>query len=214
LLAARKNRQDKKSMANRNNAFYAAIPENVPRTQHPLLRKTSRFMFNLLGWRFEGALPDIRKAVVIVAPHTSNWDFLIACLAKFALDLKASYIMKREAFFWPFKHWLMEIGGIPIDRSRPTRIIAQVSKQYRVQDSIWLVITPEGTRKKVSQYKTGFVRIAHAAQVPIVVVGFDYKKKAVVFSKVVQPSGNHEQDANALYHYCRDTFTGLNPQYQ
>lgn len=197
-----------------NEDFYANIPHGVPRTNHPWLKKLGKFVLNQLGWRFEGTVPNVRKAVLILAPHTSNWDFFIACFAKFALDLKASYIMKQEAFFWPFKNWLMEIGGIPIDRSQPSRIVSRVTREYREQDSIWLVITPEGTRKKVPKFKTGFVRIAHAAQVPIVVVGFDYKNKTVVFSRMVQPSGNHEQDADALYHYCRDSFTGMNPQYQ
>lgn len=197
-----------------NEDFYAHIPDGVPRTNHPWLKKLGRFVLNQLGWRFEGTVPNVRKAVLILAPHTSNWDFFIACFAKFALDLKASYIMKQEAFFWPFKNWLMEIGGIPIDRSQPSRIVSRVTREYREQDSIWLVITPEGTRKKVPKFKTGFVRIAHAAQVPIVVVGFDYKNKTVVFSRMVQPSGNHEQDADVLYHYCRDSFTGMNPQYQ
>lgn len=201
-------------MADRNEAFYASIPASMPQTRHPRLQKFGRFMFNLLGWRFEGKMPDVGKAVIILAPHTSNWDFFIACFAKFALDLKASYLMKREAFFWPFKPWLMWIGGIPIDRSQPTRIVTQVTKEYRDKDSMWLVITPEGTRKKVSKYKTGFVRIAHAAEVPIIVVGLDYERKAVIFSKVVEPSGSHESDAQGLFHYCRETFRGYNPQYQ
>lgn len=201
-------------MADPNQAFYANIPDGVPRTNHPLLSKLGQFVLGQLGWRFEGIVPDVGKAVLILAPHTSNWDFFIACMAKFALDLKASYIMKQEAFFWPFKNWLMGIGGIPIDRSQPARIITRVTREYREKDSLWLVITPEGTRKKVGKFKTGFVRIAHAADVPIVVVGFDYRGKTVVFSRVVHPSGNHEQDANALYHYCRDSFTGMNPQYQ
>ncbi|MEX1031978.1 MAG: 1-acyl-sn-glycerol-3-phosphate acyltransferase [Cellvibrionaceae bacterium] len=201
-------------MADRNQAFYESIPRGMPRTCHPLLTRFGKFVLNLIGWRFLGVVPDIGKAVIILAPHTSNWDFFIACIAKFALDLKASYIMKQEAFFWPFKSWLMDIGGIPIDRRQPVRIVAQVAKRYREQNSLWLVITPEGTRKKVTKYKTGFVRIAHSAQVPIVVVGFDYQKKAIIFSKVVQPSGNHEQDADALYHYCREAFTGRHPEYQ
>lgn len=201
-------------MADRNEAFYASIPESMPRTHHPMLQKFGRFMFDLLGWRFEGNAPDVAKAVVILVPHTSNWDFFMACFAKFALDLKASYLMKKEAFFWPFKRWLMWIGGIPIDRSQPTRIVTQVTKEYRDQSNMWLVITPEGTRKKVSKYKTGFVRIAHSARVPIIVVGLDYKKKAITFSKVVESTGRHEQDAQALYHYCRETFQGRNPQYQ
>jgi 1-acyl-sn-glycerol-3-phosphate acyltransferase len=205
---------DNNRMTDRNQAFYESIPAGVPRTNHPWLRRFGRYAFDQLGWRFEGDAPDIGKAVMILAPHTSNWDFFIAVIAKFALDLKASYMMKKEAFFWPFKNWLIGIGGIPVDRSQPTRIATQITKQYREQDRLWIVITPEGTRKKVHKYKTGFLRIAHAAEVPVIVVGLDYQRKAIVFSKVVQPSGDHEQDADQLYHHCRDKFTGKNPQNQ
>lgn len=197
-----------------NGNFYSGIPAGVPRTNHPWLSRFGRWLFGVLGWRFEGAMPDLDKAVVIIAPHTSNWDFFIACIAKFALDLKASYLMKQEAFFWPFKNWLIGIGGIPIDRSQPTRIVSQVTRRFTEEEKLWLVITPEGTRKKVSHYKTGFARIAHSAQVPIIVVGFDYQKKTIAFSKIVEASGNHEQDAEALYHFCRETFTGRNPHHQ
>ena len=78
----------------------------------------------------------------------------------------------------------------------------------------WLVITPEGTRKKVDRFKTGFVRIAHTAKVPIIVVGFDYQQKAIIFAKEVWPSGNHDQDADELYNYCRTTFIGKRPENQ
>jgi 1-acyl-sn-glycerol-3-phosphate acyltransferase len=205
---------DKNRMTDRNRDFYATLPLSVPRTNHPMLTRLGRYIFNLIGWRFEGVAPDISKAVLILAPHTSNWDFFIAVIAKFALDLKASYMMKQEAFFWPFKNWLIDIGGIPIDRTQPARIAAQVTKQYREQDGLWLVITPEGTRKKVHRYKTGFIRIAHSAEVPVIAVGLDYRRKAIIFSKVVQPSGNHEQDADHLYHFCRENFIGKNPENQ
>lgn len=205
---------EKDRMMDCNEAFYASIPVSVPRTHHPRLTRIGRYLFNLLGWRFEGVPPDTAKAVLILAPHTSNWDFFLAVIAKFALDLKAFYIMKQEAFFWPFKKWLMGIGGIPIDRSQPTRIVSQVTKKYREQEGLWLVITPEGTRKKVHKYKTGFLRIAYSAQVPVIVVGLDYQRKAFIFSKVVQPSGDHERDADQLYHFCRENFVGRNPHNQ
>jgi len=167
-----------------------------------------------MGWRFSGSIPKLAKAVVIIAPHTSNMDFFLLVLAKFSLQIKASYIMKQEAFFWPFKRWLIGIGGIPIDRSQPTRVVNQVIREIREHDRIWIVITPEGTRKKVHKYKTGFLRIAHGAEVPVVVVGLDYERKAVVFDKTVNTSGNHDTQANELYHYCRDTFVGRRPDYQ
>ncbi len=201
-------------MTDINSQFYDAIPEEMPRMHSETTSKFYRWIFHLIGWRFEGEIPRIRKAIVILAPHTSNMDFFIACIVKFALRLKASYIMKKEAFFWPFKSFLMSIGGIPIDRKNPTKIVAQVRAELNEKDKIWVVITPEGTRKKVRKFKTGFLRIAHAANVPVIVVGFDYQKKAVVFSKVVKATGNHDQDADELYHYCRDNFVARHPEYQ
>jgi len=201
-------------MADPNAEFYNSIPDGMPRMHHPLTSKVYRFIYSLLGWRFLGDVPDIKKAVVILAPHTSNMDFFIACVAKFALRLKASYIMKEEAFFWPFKSWLIGIGGIPIDRSQPTRIVNQVTRAFEQNDKMWVVITPEGTRKKVNKYKTGFVRIALSANVPIIVVGFDYSKKAIVFSKVVNPGADYDAEADGLYHYCRDNFVARHPEFQ
>lgn len=201
-------------MTVQNNDFYSGIPASMPRTHHPLLSRWARRVFAWLGWRFEGEVPDLAKAVIIIAPHTSNWDFFIACIAKFALDVKVNYLMKREAFFWPFKNWLIGIGGIPVDRSQPATMVDEIGQCFHEKDKLWLVITPEGTRKKVSRYKTGFLRIACSAQVPVVVVGLDFKRKAIVFAKVVEATGQHEQDADALYHYCRETFVGRNPQNQ
>ncbi|MGH1471370.1 MAG: 1-acyl-sn-glycerol-3-phosphate acyltransferase [Cellvibrionaceae bacterium] len=197
-----------------NADFYNSIPDEMPRMHSEPVSKFYRWVFNRIGWRFIGDIPKIKKAIVIVAPHTSNIDFFIACFAKFALQLKASYIMKKEAFFWPFKTFLMGIGGIPIDRRNPAKIVTQVKIELNEKEKIWVVITPEGTRKKVSKYKTGFVRIAHAANVPIIVVGFDYQKKAVVFSKVVEATGDHDKDANELYHLCRDSFVARHPENQ
>ncbi|MGI1678736.1 MAG: 1-acyl-sn-glycerol-3-phosphate acyltransferase [Cellvibrionaceae bacterium] len=197
-----------------NSDFYKNIPDEMPRMHSEPVAKFYRWVFNVIGWRFFGEIPKVKKAILIVAPHTSNIDFFIACFAKFALRLKASYIMKKEAFFWPFKNFLIGIGGIPIDRKNPTKIVSQVKAELNQKDKVWVVITPEGTRKKVEKYKTGFVRIAHAANVPIVVVGFDYQKKAVVFSKLVEATGNHDKDADELYHFCRDNFVARHPEKQ
>lgn len=173
-----------------------------------------RWIYSAIGWRFLGEMPAANKAVLILVPHTSNWDFFIAVCAKFALRLRASYIMKQEAFFWPFKNLLISIGGIPIDRSQPALIVGRVSESLNQQRGNWLTITPEGTRKKVDRYKTGFVRIAHTAKVPIIVAGFDYQQKAIIFAKMVEATENYEADADALYRYCRETFVGRRPEYQ
>ena len=201
-------------MADRNTDFYHAIPLEVPRTPHGLLTRFFRWFYSLIGWRFLGNMPAIHKAVVILVPHTSNWDFFIAVCAKFALRLRASYIMKQEAFFWPFRNWLIGIGGIPVDRSQPHLVVNQVGESLQSHEGNWLVITPEGTRKKVSRYKTGFLRIAYAANIPVVVAGFDYQKKAIIFSKVVQPSSQFETEAEELHQFCRTTFVGKHPENQ
>lgn len=201
-------------MADRNAEFYRRLPDTLPAAHSALTSRVSRRVLHWMGWRFTGEVPPIVRAVVIIAPHTSNMDFFVLCIAKFALRLKASYIMKQEAFFWPFKRWLIGIGGIPIDRSQPARVVSQISQELDRHDRIWLVITPEGTRKKVHKYKTGFVRVSHAAGVPIMVVGLDYRKKAIVFSRVVEPSSDFEAEADRLYHFCRENFAGRRPEFQ
>ena len=201
-------------MSENQQSYYDQIPDGLPKTHHTLVTRLARFLFRAFGWKFAGEIPDLKKAVVTIAPHTSNIDFLILVLAKLSLDLKASYIMKKEAFFWPFKNLFIRIGGIPIDRSQPSRIVSQVTKQIRNHDRIWLVITPEGTRKKVQKYKSGFVRMAHAAKVPIIVVGFDYPNKTIHFAGSRQPTGDHEADTLELQNFYRNTFVGKHPKNQ
>lgn len=197
-----------------NQDIYSNIPENMPRTKPWLMTGFFRWLFSFVGWRIVGDIPNHPRAVLVLAPHTSNWDFFILLVAKFSICLKASYVMKKEAFFWPFRTWLIKVGGIPIDRSQPTKIVEQVTNVFNSSGHSWLAITPEGTRKKVSKYKTGFVRIAHSAKVPIIVAGLNYSEKTIVFSKIIEASGDHEADANYLYHYCRDTFVGKYPENQ
>lgn len=201
-------------MSDPNQQFYVDIPDDMPRTNSVISSWLFRYVIRLIGWRFLGDVPREKKAVIILAPHTSNIDFFIACFVKFSLRLKASYIMKKEAFFWPFKPWLIWIGGIPIDRRQPMNVISEVAEKFQEQEKMWLVITPEGTRKKVDKFKTGFARMAHAAEVPIIVVGFDYQKKAVIFAKVMMPTGNYDDDAEVLHQFCRESFVARHPQYQ
>ena len=131
------------------------------------------------GWRFVGAFPDLRKFVIAVAPHTSNWDFLHGAAAMFALDLKVTFIGKHTLFVWPFSLFLRWMGGIPVDRSAAQGVVGEAVDSFRDPVQHVLVIAPEGTRRKVHRYKTGFLHIARGAGVPVVLVGLDYGSRCV-----------------------------------
>lgn len=197
-----------------NQSFYDSIPSEVPKTENPWITRLSRFILNKMGWRFLGQVPPEKRMIGVIAPHTSNMDFILLVFCKYALGIGASYIMKKEAFFWPFKNLFINIGGLPIDRSNPLKVISQVTKAIRDREKMWIVITPEGTRKKVNKYKTGFARMAYAANVPIVIMGFNYKNKTLTFDKSMKVSEKYNEEASDLRDYVRENFVGRYPDQQ
>ncbi|MCV9385240.1 1-acyl-sn-glycerol-3-phosphate acyltransferase [Reichenbachiella ulvae] len=153
--------------------------------------------FKLLGWRIEGNLrSDLKKCVLIIAPHTSNWDFILGVASRSILRFKANYLIKKEVYKNNLLTWFFNYtGGIPVDRkSKKIDLVGSVVEQFEKRDSMVLTITPEGTRSYVEEWKTGFYRIALRAKVPIVVVGFDYSKKLVIFLEEFTPTGNMDED--------------------
>jgi 1-acyl-sn-glycerol-3-phosphate acyltransferase len=152
----------------------------------------------IMGFHFDGTIPDIPRLVMIVAPHTSNWDFLVGLFAKLALGLRGRFIGKHTLFRGPFGWFLRWLGGIPVDRRAPGGIVESSVEAMRVADKLYLVVAPEGTRKKTPAWKSGFYRIAHGAGVPILPVAFDYRKRAVVLGTLFQPSGDYDADLPVL----------------
>lgn len=134
----------------------------------------------LMGWRVEGEFPDLRKFVIIVAPHTSNWDFIAALFCDLALDLESGFLAKHTIFIGPFGRWLKSLGGIPVVRSASHNVVSEVAAEFARRDQMVLAIAPEGTRKKVTTWKSGYWHIARAAGVPVVPVGLDFGKRAAV----------------------------------
>ncbi len=189
-----------------------AIPDNMPRRNGRFGPWLGRLLLRLLGWRVEGELPNVNKCMVAAAPHTSNWDFFLAMPALLALDVKASWMMKKEAFFWPMKGVLMSLGGIPTDRAAAGGVVTQMARAYRDSEQLWIGITPEGTRGKVDRWKTGFLRIAYEAQVPVVLAGWDFPNKVMRFGRVFYPTGDYEKDIAEIRAYYRDNFQGKNPE--
>ena len=181
------------------------LPPSIPRKRSVLLRPLARWLLARLGWRSEGTLPDEPKLVAIVAPHTSNWDFPLGLLVKWALSLRAAFLGKHTLFRPPLG-WLMHRwGGIPIDRRSSHNVVAQMVEEFGRRDKLLLVIAPEGTRKKVSQWKTGFYHIAEGARVPIVCVAFDWGRRVIRFGPTVVASGDVDREVTEL----RRTFDGV-----
>ena len=187
---------------------------NMPRRGIGWMRVIGRNWLRAMGWKLAGEIPNEPKLVIVLAPHTSNWDFFVCVPMFLSLDLKLSFMMKREVFVWPVKRLLMKIGGIPIDRSNPRGLVGQAVDWLKSHEGVWLAITPEGTRKKVTHWKTGFSRIAHEAEVPMLLVGIDAETKTVHIDKVVRASGDHEVQAEEIRGYMNSKFTGINPDNQ
>ena len=177
------------------------IPEpgpRVPRRGGFLRAAIGRFTLRLLGWRIEGNLPDVPKLLVIAAPHSSNWDFVIGIATVFAMRLDARFLGKTELFRWPLGPLMRWFGGTPVDRASPEGVVEETVAHIAASPAFLLGMAPEGTRKPVERWKTGFYRIALAAGIPIVAGYFDNTRKRVGFGPVFHPAGNTEAEIDAM----------------
>jgi 1-acyl-sn-glycerol-3-phosphate acyltransferase len=151
-----------------------------------------------MGWRIEGNLPDEPRLVIAVAPHTSNWDFVVGFSAYLALQLDATWFGKHTLFRWPLGPILRYFGGIPIVRTKAANVVDLYIHEFARRERMVLAIAPEGTRKKVAGWKTGFYHIAHGAGVPIVPVSLDFSTRRVRILAPMRPTGELERDLAAL----------------
>lgn len=176
----------------------------LPTRGNAVSRALGRALLRGLGWRIEGALPDVPKFVGIVAPHTSNWDFVVGYAAVLALGLRVSYIGK-DALFKPPLGWLMRyLGGIPVVREQRQGLVGQMVDAFAAREQLVLGIAPEGTRKAVAQWKTGFYHIALGAGVPIVPVGLDGPHKTLRLGPPLTPTGDLHTDLPRLQAFFLD----------
>lgn len=165
-----------------------------------------------MGWELEGHFPsELDKKILIVAPHTSYMDFFVGIPVKFWLDIRADWYGKKELFTWPMGRILRAIGGNPIDRKRHSNTVAQIVHNFNNREKHTILLTPEGTRKKVSHFKTGFYQIAVQSGVPIIPLIFDYKFKKIRILDAIYPKGKEGELENieALFR----GYQGKNPSY-
>jgi len=171
----------------------------------PFLRLLSNSIMRLFGWRVDGTLPDLPKYVIIGAPHTSNWDFILFLGIIFRLRINVSYMGKVELFRSPLGWFFYYCGGIPVDRSKSTGLVEQTVEACEKANQFILVIAPEGTRHGVKEWKRGFYHIAKGAGIPIVMAKVDGKHKTVHVGQIFHPTEDMEADMNAI----QDAFKGM-----
>jgi len=149
-------------------------------------------------------MPDIKKFILIAAPHSSNWDFVYFLLVIFKLQMPVHWIAKESMFFWPFTGLLKRLGGISIDRSRRGNLVAAMVERFNHSDRLIVTIAPSGTRKKVSHWKTGFYQIASQAQIPIVCGFMDYKLKTSGIGPVILTTDDMDADMEKIKLFYKD----------
>lgn len=169
-----------------------------------MLKTFAQFVLKRTGWTLKVELPEEKKFVLIGAPHTSNWDFILGLLVFWTLDLKIYWVAKIQIFKGPLHYFFTALGGIPVDRSRSQGFIEQISERFKQTDNMVLTISPEGTRKKTEFWKSGFYYIALSANVPIYFGYIDYTKRTLGFDKGIQPSGDIEADMKIISNYYKN----------
>jgi 1-acyl-sn-glycerol-3-phosphate acyltransferase len=173
-----------------------------------ILRKACLGLLRLFGWRtsFTG-LPEPR-GLIMVYPHTSNWDFPLGVLFKFGCNVPAQWMGKDQMFRWPFRRLLLAMGGVPINRRERTGFVAAMVTEMLSREHLWIAVAPEGTRSYGDHLKSGFYQLALAADVPIGLGYIDYRRKQVGIDRYVRMTGNEEQDLQVL----RDFYATIQPK--
>jgi len=189
----------------------AALPVIFRLKANNMLSKLSAFLLRLFGWRIEGRYPyELPKVMVIVVPHTSNWDFPLGILVRSVLKMDIRFIGKSGLFKPPFGWFFRWLGGYPVERTRSTNFVQMMVDIYKKEPRFHTVIAPEGTRKRVDKLKTGFYHIAVGGGAAIAMCRFDWERKVVEFREPFFPTGNMKADFKVIDGYFRGV-KGKNP---
>jgi len=177
-----------------------------------MIKALSRFLLcRVWGFKLNVTEPIPEKYIIALAPHTSNWDFIIGNLYSGVTGVKYQFLMKKEWFTWPLGYMMRALGGIPIDRSKRTRVTEQIAQRAKEEKEFRLCITPEGTRKRNPEWKKGFYYIALMADLPILLYGLDYERKVIECTKTIIPNGNIEEQMVEIKEYFSH-FKGKHPE--
>ncbi len=195
----------------KNDVNTTIIGDAIPRWGNKFSRALGKGFLTLAGWSIRGDLPNLPKYIIIVAPHTSNWDFFIGIATAIGLGIKAHWLGKHTIFRWPLKSTMTWLGGIPIDRTASHGVVKETVAIFNKRKTFILGVAPEGTRKKVRKWKSGFYVIALEAKVPIQTAFMDYAQKVVGFGPTIYPSGDRNADMTKIKAFYA-TVEGKRPQ--
>jgi 1-acyl-sn-glycerol-3-phosphate acyltransferase len=170
------------------------LPPNAPRRYPRLVRWLAKQWLRLLGWRLVGQFPDLPQVLVLAAPHSSAWDALYGLLIKVAAGVDIRFMAKREAFWFPLGVLLRGLGAIPIDRSKAHGVVGETIEAFRTNPNAWFLLAPEGTRKAVKKWKSGFWHIARKANVPVCCIYIHYPEKIFGIGEVFTMSDDMDAD--------------------
>ena len=191
------------------------MSEHSPRMGNVFTRALGSLGLKLTGWKLVGKMPDVPKFVIIGVPHTSNWDAISASLAMLASGFKYTFLIKKEWFFWPMGPLFRALGGYPVDRGKgAVNVVDQLVELFDSEDKVCVGFPPEGTRSLVPKYKTGYLRAAYAADVPVFICAFDGPNKRVVLDRLMPLTGDLKTDNDAIKKYVDDNWVGVHPERQ
>lgn len=175
----------------------------APRHGNALSRALGRLVLRFMGWRLDVHLPNEPKVVIAAAPHTSNWDGVVGIAAILALGVRINWFAKDSLFRWPVRGLLLALGGVPIRRDAPGDVVEQTARIFASRERIYVGMTPEGTRSRAPEWKTGFYRIAMATRAPILLAYIDYARRQIGTGPLIRPSGDYTADLEIIQAYFR-----------
>lgn len=170
----------------------------------------SRQILRIAGWTVNITVPDYPKCIICVAPHTSNWDFILGKLAYASVGRKAGFLMKKSWFFFPLGLIFKAMGGIPVGK-KGSSLVSSLIEKFNTTDRLTIAITPEGTRSLTTEWRHGFLHIAYQAHIPIALGAIDFPTRRIIIEQTFQPSGDIEKDMRAIKDYYRP-FQGKYPE--
>ena len=192
------------------NKYKTYIPEHLRAHRPRILRFIGKLAMKVTGWKTVGHFPKDERVVLVVGPHTSNWDFVVAMSAVLSWDLQIHWLGKHSIFKRGFRRILRKLGGIPVNRANPEALIQEIQEITTKYTGFIIGMAPEGTRKKVARLKTGFLRIANQTNSKIMVAGIDFSNKTIELGEFFTPSNNIEKDLAAITDYFSN-FSGKRP---